>query len=109
MAKHYQVLWAKAAEEDLKSIIEYIYTDRPSAARVNLGKIKTRASSLCTFPQRGRIVPELKDHGIFQYRELIIPPWRVIYRVSEEQVYVLSVIDSRRNVEDVLLKRLVRE
>ena len=109
MAKNYKVLWAKAAEEDLKSIIEYICVDSPSAARDSLNKIKTKASNLCSFPQRGRVVPELKDHGILQYRELIVPPWRVIYRISEEQVYVLLVIDSRRNVEDVLLERLVRK
>ena len=109
MAKNYRVLWAKAAEEDLKSIIEYISVDSLSAARDSLKKIKTKASNLCSFPQRGRVVPELKDHGILQYRELIIPPWRMIYRISEEQVYVLLVIDSRRNVEDVLLERLIRE
>ena len=109
MAKSYKVLWAETAEEDLKSIIGYIYADSPSAARDCLRKIKTKASNLCAFPQRGRVVPELKNQGILQYRELIIPPWRVIYRISEDQVYVLSVIDSRRNVEDVLLDTLVRK
>ena len=61
---------------------------------------------LFTFPERGRIVPELRDQGILQYRELIIPPWRILYRISEKRVYVLSVFDSRRNIEDILLKRL---
>jgi toxin ParE1/3/4 len=41
-----------------------------------------------------------------QYRELIIVPWRIIYRVAENKIYVLSVLDSRQNVEDILLKRL---
>ncbi|MCF6210676.1 MAG: type II toxin-antitoxin system RelE/ParE family toxin [Gammaproteobacteria bacterium] len=108
MAKTYKVFWAETAEEDLKSIIEYIYAGNPSAARENLKKIKTKASDLCSFPQRGRVIPELKNHGILQYRELIVPPWRVIFRISELRVYVLSVIDSRRNVEDILLERLVR-
>ncbi|HFD13475.1 MAG TPA: type II toxin-antitoxin system RelE/ParE family toxin, partial [Crenotrichaceae bacterium] len=85
------------------------FAHSPSAAKDNLGKIKTRVSALYSFPQRGRIVPELKEHGILQYRELIVPPWRVIYRISGQSVYVLSVIDSRRNVEDILLQRLVRE
>ena len=109
MAKNYKVLWARAAEEDLKSIIEYICVDSPSAARDSLNRIKSEASNLCSFPQRGRVVPELKGHGILQYRELIIPPWRVIYRISEEQVYVLLVIDSRRNVEDILYEKMVRK
>ncbi len=109
MAKTYKVFWAEAAEEDLKFIIEYIYADNPSAARDNLKKIKTKSSDLCYFPERGRVVPELKDQGILQYRELIVHPWRVIYRIAELRVYVLAVIDSRRNVEDVLLGRLVRK
>lgn len=109
MAKTYQIFWAETAEEDLKSIIEYIYADNPPAAGDNLKKIKTKALDLYSFPQKGRVVPELKDHGILQYRELIVPPWRVIYRISELRVYVLSVIDSRRNVEDILFERLVRK
>ncbi len=109
MTKRYTVYWAEVAEEDLKAIIEYIYTDSPSAAKDSLKKIKRKTSSLNSFPQRGRIVPELKRHGILQYRELIISPWRVIYRISEFQVYVLSVIDSRRNIEDVLLDLLTRK
>ncbi|MEK6194681.1 MAG: plasmid stabilization protein, partial [Deltaproteobacteria bacterium] len=40
-------------------------------------------------------------------RELIISPWRMIYRISEMKIYVLSVLDSRQNVEDILLKRLI--
>ncbi len=109
MAKKYRVYWTEAAEGDLRAIIEYIHANNPCAAKDNLGKIRSKTLSLYSFPQRGRVVPELKGYGILQYRELVIPPWRVIYRVSEFEVYVLSVIDSRRNVEDVLLERLVRK
>jgi len=40
------------------------------------------------------------------YREIVTAPWRIIYRISDKNVYVLSVLDARRNVEDILLKRL---
>jgi toxin ParE1/3/4 len=70
-----------------------------------VGDIRERSH---TFPDRGRIVPEVQDQGITLYRELIVPPWRIIYRISEKAVYVLSVLDSRQNVEDILLKRLIR-
>lgn len=102
-----QVIWTNVAENDLKAIIEYISVDNPRNALKILQKIKDKASSLYTLPGRGRIVPELQDQGIFQYRELIIPPWRLIYRIGERDTYVLSVIDSRQNVEDILLKRLI--
>ena len=106
MSKKYQVVWSNIAENDLKNIIEYIADDSPSNALKTFKNIKQKASMLFTFPERGRIVPELRDQGILQYREIIIPPWRILYRISEKRVYVLSVLDSRRNIEDILLKRL---
>ena len=108
MVMEYEVYWAKTAEEDLSAIIEYIHSDNPLAAIDNLKRIKGKVSDLNSFPQRGRILPELKEYGILQYRELIVPPWRIIYRITELQVYVLSVVDSRRNIEDLLLDLLVR-
>ena len=107
MSDNYKVEWAKVAENDLKGIIEYIAEDSPANALKILKKIKQKTSSHYTLPERGRIVPELQNQGILIYRELIIPPWRMIYRISEMKVYVLSVLDSRQNVEDILLKRLV--
>jgi plasmid stabilization system protein ParE len=108
MSKKYQVAWAAVAQCDLKQIIEYIAIDSPGNASQILKRIKKKASDLYTMPDRGRIVPELKDQGIHTYRELIIAPWRIIYRISDTTVFVLSVIDSRRNVEDILLDRFVK-
>jgi toxin ParE1/3/4 len=107
MKRTYTVRWSETSQRDLKSIVEYIAKNSPSHAYEVLSSSKEKVSSLHSFPGRGRIVPELQDQGITQYRELIVAPWRIIYRVSEETVYVLSVLDSRQNVEDILLKRLV--
>lgn len=106
MSRAYQVVWAGVAENDLKEILEYIAIDNPLSALEIFQKIKQRASSLYTFPERGHVVPELLDQSILIYRELVVPPWKIIYRISDKIVYVLSVLDSRRNVEDILLKRL---
>ena len=107
MKKTYEVEWSKISEKDLVAIIEYIADDNPSRAYEVFQEVKRKASTLRSLPERGRIVPELQDQGITQYRELVIPPWRIIYRISERKVYVLSVLDSRRNIEDILLKRLI--
>lgn len=106
MKKAHAVIWSATAAKDLTGIIEYIANDNPSIACEKFLEIKKRAQSLYTFPERGRVVPELQEQGIDQYRELVIAPWRVIYRISRNNVYVLSVLDSRQNVEDILLKRL---
>ncbi len=107
MSKKYKVIWADIAEADLKNIIEYIADESIVNARKVFNKIREGAANLFILPERGRVVPEFRDQGVLQYRELIYSPWRIIYKISETKVYVLSVLDSRRNIEDILLKRLI--
>ncbi len=107
MSKLYQVLWASVAESDLAGIVLYIAEESPGAAKRVLARIKTRTAKLAKSPLQGRVVPELLGQGISLYREVVISPWRVIYRIEGDRVLVLSVIDSRRNVEDVLLGRFL--
>lgn len=107
MKKSYEIKWSETAEKDLISIMEYIAQDSPPVAYEKFMEIKEKASCLHAFPERGRIVPELKTQGIIQYRELIIAPWRIIYRITENIVHVLSVLDARQNIEDILLNRLI--
>lgn len=97
-----------AAESDLTEIIEYIMQNNPATAHELFKKIKIKTENLALLPDRGRIVPELLSQGISLYREIIISPWRVIYRIADKTVFILAVIDSRRNVEDVLLEHLIR-
>ncbi len=106
MRRVYDVRWTETAETDLLAIIEYIANDSPSRAYELFKELRRKASSLRTFPARGRIVPELQQQGITQHHELILSPWRIMYRISEKTVYVPSVLDSRRSIEDILLRRL---
>ncbi|MDH5716472.1 MAG: type II toxin-antitoxin system RelE/ParE family toxin [Spirochaetia bacterium] len=103
----FNVLWSKIAERDLISIIEYILKDNKSNAKKIYDSIKKASLELNSFPERGRIVPELEYFFIINYREIIIKSWRIIYRTEGNNVYILAVLDSRRNIEDILLKRLL--
>ena len=106
MTKIYDVWWSETAERDLMAIVDYIAGESQSRAYEVFEELRRKARSLRTFPGRGRIVPELQEQGITQYHELVVSPWRIIYRTSEGTVYVLSVLDSRRSIEDILLRRL---
>ncbi len=108
MKKSFEILWAAVAEKDLLGIVDFIADDDPGTALEILNKIKAGTAKLDHSPRRGRVVPELLKQGISRYREIVIKPWRVIYRIEEKKGYVVSVIDGRRNVEDVLLARLLR-
>lgn len=108
MKPSFEILWAWVAEKDLLEIIDYIVGDDPSTALQILKKIENAAAKLKSSPRRGRVVPELLSIGISQYREILVNPWRVIYKIEEKMVVVVAVIDGRRNVEDILLSRLLR-
>ena len=108
MSAGYRVLWTEVAEKDLREVIAFLAADNPQNALSVLEKIRDKAATLFASPERGRVVPELHSCGIFVYRELMISPWRVLYRIAEHNVYVTAVLDSRRNVEDILLHRLIQ-
>jgi addiction module RelE/StbE family toxin len=103
----FNVLWTRTAEQDLEAIIEYIARDSVDNALKAFQALRSKAAKLATLPERGRVVPEMKACGISTYRELVIPPWRIIYRMESETVMVLAVIDARRNLEDILLDRFL--
>lgn len=104
----FKVLWTVSANKDLEEIIEYISNDSIDVAIKQYEKIKKRSAELKSFPEKGRIIPELLKENIRTYRELIIEPWRLIYKVENRKVYVMAIIDGRRNIEDILLKRQLR-
>lgn len=104
----YTVEWAFTARDDLESVASYIAEDSAINALSVVERIEARAETLVTLPMRGRIVPELRWHGVMTFRELIEKPWRLIYRIEADRVVVVSVLDGRRSLEDLLLDRFVR-
>jgi len=104
----FRVLWTETAICDLESLVGYITADAPINAGKVLARLKSKAESLRTTPERGRLVPELVQHGLPIWRELIVRPYRILYRIDGRTAYVLAVLDSRRDLEDVLLERLIR-
>ena len=102
------VYWSQTAKDDLSEIIEYISNDSPQTALKILESLERQTNDLYRLPKKGRIIPELKKHNINKYRELIHAPWRVFYKIEERKVYILAVIDGRRNIDDLLLRRQLR-
>lgn len=107
MAESFSVFWTATAQHDLSAIIEHIMNESPQNARTVFQTLKENAQKLNTFPERGRVVPELSEIGVFVYRELVIERWRLIYKVETNRVFVMALIDSRQNAEDILFHRLI--
>lgn len=108
MNNRFQVIWTPTAKTDLIEIIKYISTENRTTAKRIAKKIQEKAHKLNLYPERGRVVPELRNFGILIYRELIVKPWRIIYRLERKTVFILAVLDSRRDLESHLLERLLR-
>jgi len=96
------------AENDLNEIILFIAQNNPQNALKILEKIQAKINTLDHFPYRGAYVPELLAKNIKEYRQITESPWKIIYKVDDEIVNILAIIDSRRNLSDVLVKKLLK-
>ena len=95
MAGKRKVLWTGPALRDLTEMREYISRDNPSAARRLAERIRDAVKRVRQYPESGRIVPELAVTG---YREIIVSPYRIIYRVESGALVVLRVWHGKREL-----------
>lgn len=86
-------VWTQRARRDLREIGDYIAVDNPAAARRHVERLRTRARQAAEHPQSGRRVPELNRDDL---RELIEGNYRIVYRVNEQKVEVLTVFEGHR-------------
>jgi toxin ParE1/3/4 len=94
MAKKTKITFAVSAVEDLEDIGEwYSHRQAPEVGKKLLAEVISQLQRLVEFPESGRIVPEF---GVAQLREIIVPPFRVIYRLDKAAVRVVRVWRSER-------------
>ena len=96
------------AQDDLNEIIEYYFSYSQNYVETTISEFEENVMSLQQHPKSGRIVPELERQGIIQYRELIQGYYRIIYKISKDKIIVLTVIDGRRNFEEIIIEKLSR-
>lgn len=98
MAGNVRVTFAASAVGDLEGIVAYHAEQRvPDVGQRLVAEILQRIEGLRNFPDRGRVVPEF---GLKHLRELVHPPFRIVYRRDADRVRVVRVWRSER-----LLKR----
>ncbi len=97
------------AEADMEEICDYVETaDSPEAAERIFSGLKAAILSLGRNPRRGRIVPELRRINVHEYREILYKPYRIMYLPRGRRVYVMAVLDGRRDLQELLQHRLLR-
>jgi toxin ParE1/3/4 len=104
----FSVFLTDDAALDLDELYGYIdLHDVPGKANHVLGKIEKAITSLSENPERGVYPKDLMALGIREYREIFFKPYRIIYRVMGKNVYVLLIVDGRRDMQSLLLRRLL--
>lgn len=94
--KKRRVFISGPAKADILRIVRYIRLDKPTATEKFKSLLKQKMRSLGNFPRRGRRVPELKGTIFEDYRELIVEPCRILYKIGPKEVWILRVLHSRR-------------
>ena len=104
----FEVLLTHDAVRDLEELYDYIAThDTAENAIYVLDAIEETIDSLATLPERGTHPKELISLGIRDYRQIYWKPYRLIYRIIEQRVYIYLITDGRRDMQELLARRLL--
>jgi toxin ParE1/3/4 len=104
----FAVLLIDDAAHDLDELYDHIARhDAPEKADYVLEAIEKAFARLSEFPERGAYPKELLALGIREYREIFFKPYRIICRIMDKNVYVLLIVDGRRDMQTLLQRRLL--
>jgi toxin ParE1/3/4 len=105
----YTVLLVREAERDLADLYAHVDAhDTPGKADDLLDALEARVAALTKSPSRGQLVPELERLSIRLYRQVHYKPYRILYTIQDHTVIVMAILDGRRDVLDLLHRRLLR-
>ncbi len=94
MAGRSVIAFAESAVGDLEDILAW-YADQhvPDVGKRLVGEVIAQVERLADFPESGRIVPEF---GLTNLREIIYPPFRIVYRIDADRIWIIRVWRSER-------------
>ena len=88
-----EIKWTTQAAQDLEAITDFIAVDSPHYASLFAMDVVSAVERLATFPNSGRVVPELNDGEI---REILLGNYRIVYRTNDDLVTILTVYHGAR-------------
>ncbi len=86
--------FAESAVRDLEEIRDwYVEKQVPEVGKRLVGEVFAQTERLADFPESGRIVPEF---GLANLREVIYPPFRIVYRLEAGRIWIIRIWRSER-------------
>jgi toxin ParE1/3/4 len=103
-----EIIWSKDAGDELFEIISYI---KNNTGKITAGKIFKKINDEVKKASKNasgrRIAPMLMNLGIKNIHQLNISPWAIFYKVDNNEMQIISIIDQRRNLEEILYKKIL--
>lgn len=96
-----EIVWTEPALNELSEIADYIELSNPFAAKSLVESVFRKIERLEEHPFSGRKVPEIESSD---YREIIVDPCRIFYKLESNRIYVLFVLRQERDLIRYLLK-----
>jgi plasmid stabilization system protein ParE len=88
-----KVAWSYVSLGNLIETNKYIASENPEAARKVINDIFKAGNKIKAFPEKGRIVPELRRKNV---REVFCYEYRIIYRIESKRIFVLTVLHMKQ-------------
>ena len=105
--KH-EIIWSKDAGDELAEIVSFIkFNTGKMTAKKIYTKIINEVDKISENPEGRRIAPLLREFGINYVHQINISPWVVFYKVENKKMEIISIIDGRRNLEEILYKKTI--
>jgi toxin ParE1/3/4 len=105
--KH-KIIWSKDAGDELLEIILYIKKNSGKVIAENIySKIMDKVNNASENAEGRRIAPLLREFGITSIHQININPWIVYYKAENDIMKIISIIDGRRNLEEILYKKIM--
>lgn len=95
-----EIIWTKPTLEQLNDIAEYIALDNAQAARSVVKNVFDKVDRLNNFPLSGCVLPELPNSI---YREIIVNPCRIFYRIQNNTVYIIHIMRDTQQLRKYML------
>jgi len=92
-----KVVWAQHANDRLSSISDFIERDSSHRAIEFCERLLDATELLAAHPLAGPVLPE--DAA---YRQLVVDGYRIVYRVADNSVYVMTIVAPGMNYEHAL-------
>lgn len=96
-----RIIWTEPALQELDEIADYISLDNPAAAKMLVRETFKRLDHLVLHPKSGKLVEEFE---VSVYREIVLPPCRIFYRIADDIVYIIHVIREEQMLHLDILK-----